>query len=185
MSKPRWMYYTFWYVLLSPTGSFTKVPPWGAESGSYSQPWLICWLCAFVYPNHMSQMVVILCHWLCNALCAKSSVNSNSSMHNHVGILKGEREVSSDVCCRDKPRMSPSPSFRALILCALVKQVLANQTRSARSQVWWVNTTSHSHSLAIKLPYPDTKSDPCYLATSASIWCTERVPFISMLKKWK
>jgi len=43
-------------------------------------------------------MVVILCHWLCNALCAKKSVNSNGSTHNHIGILRGKREVSSDVC---------------------------------------------------------------------------------------
>lgn len=44
-------------------------------------------------------MVVILCHCLCNALCAKKPVNSNGSMHNHIGILRGKREVSSDVCC--------------------------------------------------------------------------------------
>lgn len=61
-------------------------------------------------------MVVILCHWLCNALCAKSSVNSNSSMHNHVGILRGGAGKGkipvTFVVETTTLRMSPSMTFR-------------------------------------------------------------------------
>lgn len=130
-------------------------------------------------------MVVILCHWLCNALCAKSSVNSNSSMHNHVGILKG-KEVSSDVCCRDKhPRCLHPHLFRlwSFVLWSSRSFWTRQDLLEAR---WWVNATSHSHSLAIKLPYTQILNQiPCYLATSASIWCTEESSFYFNAKKMK
>jgi hypothetical protein len=69
-------------------------------------------------------MVVILCHWLCDAFSAKRSVNSNSSIYNHCGILSGgERDVLSDVCGRN----SHSKGVSVCVVPAVVPRALSKQ----------------------------------------------------------
>lgn len=115
-------------------------------------------------------MVVILCHWLCNALCAKKSVNSNGSTHNHIGILRGKREVSSDVCYgASHPKGVFVSVLQAVVSWALWSSISCGQERISSQEPGMM---SQCHLWFSKLSLrvqntPGIKPGFCYLAVSA------------------